>query len=140
MRPEDYQAPLLAAQIYDDCHRVEDGAAARRIGVERARRYLELDPDDARALYMAANGMAALGECEDAREWAQRACALRPHDGMVLYNVACVFSLLGLPDLALDSLEQAVRNGLKQRGWYEHDSNLDPLRSHQRFQALLRDL
>ena len=59
---------------------------------------------------------------------------------MVLYNVACVFALLGLVEPALDSLEQAVRSGLRQRGWYEHDSNLDPLRSYQRFQDLLREL
>ena len=127
-------------QIYDDLQRTKDGAAVRRIGVERARRHLVLDPDDARALYMAANGMAALGEGDGAREWAQRARALRPDDGMVLYNVACVFALLGLPDAALDGLERAVRGGLKQRGWYEHDSNLDPLRSHQRFQDLLQGL
>jgi adenylate cyclase len=140
VRPEDYQAPLLAAQIYDDCGRPGEGTAARRLGVERARRRLELDADDARALYMAANGMAALGERDGAREWAQRARALRPDDGMVLYNVACVFALLGLPDDSLDCLERAVRCGLKQRGWYEHDSNLDPLRSHQRFQDLLQGL
>jgi adenylate cyclase len=140
VRPEDYQAPLLAAQIYDDLKRPEDGAAVRRLGIERARRYLELEPDDARALYSAANGLAALGEGDQAREWAERACALRPDDGMVLYNVACVFSLLGLSERALESLDSAVRSGLRQRGWYEHDSNLDPLRSYQRFQDLLRQL
>jgi adenylate cyclase len=140
VRPEDYQAPLLAAQIYDDCGRAGDAAAVRRLGVERARRHLEIDPDDARALYMAANGMAALGERELAQEWAERARELRPDDGMVLYNVACVFSLLGLEEPALDCLGTAVQSGLKQKGWYEHDSNLQPLRSHQRFQELLREL
>ncbi len=140
VRPEDYQAPLLSAQIYEDCGRASDAAAVRRLGVERARRSLELDPDDARALYMAANGLAALGDHEQAREWAQRARELRPDDGMVLYNVACVFSLLGLLEPALDCLEKAIRSGLRQRGWCEHDSNLDALRSHQRFQQLLRDL
>jgi adenylate cyclase len=140
VRPEDYQAPLLAAQIYDDLGRGGEAGAVRRLGVERARRRLEVEPDDARALYMAANGLAALGERDEARERAQRARALRPGDGMVLYNVACVFSLLGLPRDALDCLEQAVRSGLRQRGWYEHDSNLDRLRSHQRFQDLLREL
>jgi TolB-like protein/Tfp pilus assembly protein PilF len=139
-RPEDYQAPLLAAQIYDDCARPEDAAAARRLGVERATRRLEVVPDDARALYMAANGLAALGESSRAREWARRARALRPEDGMVLYNVACVLALLGLPQDALECLEQAVRCGLRQRGWYAHDSNLDPLRSDPRFQELLRAL
>jgi adenylate cyclase len=139
-RPEDYQSPLLAAQIYDDDARPGEAAAARRLGVERATRRLELEPDDARALYMAANGLAALGESDRAREWAQRARALRPDDGMVLYNVACVLALLGLPEDALECLDEAVRNGLRQRGWYEHDSNLDPLRSHQRFQKLLLEL
>jgi TolB-like protein/Tfp pilus assembly protein PilF len=139
-RPEDYQAPLLVAQIYEDLGRAGEAEAVRRAGVERARRRLEVEPDDARALYMAANGLAALGEGEAAREWAQRARALRPGDGMVLYNVACVFSLLGLHEDALDCLERAVRSGLKQRGWYEHDSNLDRLRSHQRFVDLLRGL
>jgi adenylate cyclase len=140
VRPEDYQAPLLCAQIYDDCSRPEEAVAARRLGVDRATRHLEFDADDARALYMAANGLAALGAAEKAREWAQRARALRPGDGMVLYNVACVFSLLGLPQPALDCLEQAIRCGLRQKGWYEHDSNLDALRSHARFQQLLRQL
>jgi adenylate cyclase len=137
VRPEDYQAPLLAAQIYEDCGRTVDAAEVRRLGVDRASHHLELDPDDARALYMAANGLAALGESERAREWAQRARELRPGDGMVLYNVACVFSLLGHLEPALDCLAQAIRCGLRQRGWYEHDSNLDPLRSHPRFQELL---
>ena len=140
IRPEDYQAPLLSAQIYEDSGRAGEAAAVRRLGVERARRHMEFDPDDARALYMAANGLAALGDGERAQEWAQRARELRPDDGMVLYNVACVFSLLGLLEPALDCLEKAVRSGLRQRGWCEHDSNLDPLRSHQRFQELLREL
>ncbi|HVO12361.1 MAG TPA: tetratricopeptide repeat protein [Vicinamibacteria bacterium] len=140
VRPEDYQAPLLAAQIYDDGGRPEEAATVRRLGIERARRHLEVEPEDARALYMAANGMAALGGRERAREWAERARQLRPDDPMVLYNVACIFSLLEMPEPALDCLEKAVHSGLRQRGWCEHDSNLDALRSHQRFQALLRDL
>ncbi|MFN8091602.1 MAG: hypothetical protein U0599_05150 [Vicinamibacteria bacterium] len=89
---------------------------------------------------MAANGMAALGEGDRAREWAERARALRPDDGMVLYNVACVLALLDARDGALECLERAVRCGLRQRGWYEHDSNLDGLRAAPRFQALLREL
>jgi adenylate cyclase len=140
VRPEDYQAPLLVAQIYDDQGRPAEATAVRRLGVERAERHLEIDPADERALYMAANGLAALGERPRAREWAERARALRPDDGMVLYNVACVFSLLGLAEPALDCLQAAVESGLRQKGWYEHDSNLDPLRSHPLFQELLQKL
>jgi Flp pilus assembly protein TadD len=99
-----------------------------------------LNPEDARAVYMAANGLAALGEQERARQWAQRALTMEPDEPMLLYNVGCIYSLLRSPEEALDCLERAVRNGLTQKGWFEHDSNLDPLRHHPRFQQLLRQL
>ncbi|MGB7297631.1 MAG: metallophosphoesterase [Candidatus Aminicenantales bacterium] len=41
---------------------------------------------------------------------------------------------------ALDCLEKAVDSGLTQRGWFEHDSNLDFVRGDPRFQALLKRL
>jgi len=140
LRPEDHQAPLLVAQSYDDLKHPAKAEAARRSGVRLAERHLELNPDDTRAMYMAANGLAALGDRERARALAQRALDLRPDDPMLLYNVGCVFSLLDLPDRAIECLERASASGLKQRGWYEHDSNLDPLRKHPRFLRLLRGL
>ncbi|MBZ5586908.1 MAG: adenylate/guanylate cyclase domain-containing protein, partial [Acidobacteriia bacterium] len=66
--------------------------------------------------------------------------SIRPDDPMLLYNVGCIFSMLGLADAALDCLEKAAASGLTQKGWYEHDSNLDPVRSHSRFQELLKGL
>ena len=56
---------------------------------------------------------------------------------MVLYNVACIQSLAGKYEEAIDSLEKAVRTGLKHKGWIIHDSNLDPLRTHPRYPALV---
>jgi tetratricopeptide (TPR) repeat protein len=140
VRPEDHQSPLLVAQIYDDLGRHEDARAARLRGIVLAEEHLKLNPDDARAVYMAANGMAALGQRERGREWAGRALAMRPEDGMMLYNVGCIYALLGCPEDAIATLEKAVRCGLRQKGWYEHDSNLDPLRGDPRFQALLASL
>lgn len=138
--PDDYQSPLLMAQIYDDLGRAADARAARLRGIELAGRRLNLYPDDVRAVYMAANGMAALGQRERALEWVGRALAMRPADSMLLYNAGCIYSLLGSVEPALTSLEQAVRLGLRQKGWFEHDSNLEPLRTHPRFVQLLRDL
>jgi hypothetical protein len=43
-------------------------------------------------------------------------------------------------DQAIDCLERAVKNGFAQKGWIEHDSDLDPLRGNPRFQALLGSL
>jgi TolB-like protein/Flp pilus assembly protein TadD len=140
IRPEDYQSPLLAAQSYDDLGRPEQAAAARRRGIAAAERHLEFNPDDVRALYMAANGMAALGDRQRAAQWAERALALRPDDSMALYNIACIYSLLGMCEPALACLESSVKFGMHHRGWLEHDSNLDPLRSNLRFQALLAAL
>jgi len=86
---------------------------------------------------MAANGMVALGDRERGRDWAQRALAAEPDNPMLLYNVGCIYSMLGLAEDAVDCLERAVAGGLTQKGWYEHDSNLDAVRSHPRFRALL---
>ncbi len=38
---------------------------------------------------------------------------------------------------AIDFLDRAADGGLLQKGWYEHDGDLDPLRGHPRFKALL---
>jgi len=87
---------------------------------------------------MAANGLAGLGEVDRATQWAALAQAMEPQDPMLLYNVGCIYAFdASKRDRALDFLEAAVAGGLTQRGWFENDSNLDPLRSHPRFRALL---
>lgn len=140
IRPEDYQCPLLVAQIYDDLGRPADAKASREAGIRLAETRLELNPEDTRAVYAAANGLVALGRMEPGRQLAERAHRMQPDDSMVLYNVACVYSLLGDLEKAIDCLERAVQNGLSQKGWFEHDSNLDALRAHPRFRALLEKL
>ncbi|MEO8659324.1 MAG: tetratricopeptide repeat protein [Bryobacteraceae bacterium] len=138
--PEDYQCPLLAAQIYEDMGQPEKAREARQRGIDIAERHLSLHPDDPRALYMGANGLVALGQKRRGREWADRALAMRPDDPMVLYNIGCIYSLIGAIDESLNCLEGAVEKGLTQRGWYENDSNLDAVRGNVRFEGLLKAL
>jgi len=140
IRPEDYQSPLLSAQIYDDLGRSSTAKACRERGIRLVEEHLRLNPDDVRATYMAANGMAALGQKERGREWAERALALRPDDSMVLYNAGCIYSMTGHLEKAIACLERAHANGLTQKGWYENDSNLTPLRKDPRFTELLRKM
>lgn len=140
VRPEDYQSPLLMAQIYDDLGRHQEAHRARESGIALAEEHLRVYPDDVRALYCAANGLAALDKPKPARALAARALASRPSDAMVLYNVGCVKALLGDTEEALEVLERAVACGLREKGWFEHDSNLDALRTDPRFQRLLEAL
>ena len=140
VRPEDYQSPLLVAQIYEDLGHADSAKMSRLRGVAIAEAHLKMTPDDARALYMGANGLVAMGEVEKGLEWAQRAVAMEPDDPMLLYNVACIFSLAGRVDEALGYVEASVDHGMRLRGWLEHDSNLDAIRNTPRFQAVMERL
>jgi len=138
LRKEDYQALLLAAQDYSDLGREEEAADARRRGVARAEAHLELNPDDTRALYMAANGLVALGETRRGLALAHRARELDPHEPMLLYNLACIYSLAGETEEAIDCLLACLRHGFSFREWIEQDSNLDTIRDHPRYRELMR--
>lgn len=135
--PDDYQAPLLMGQIYDSLERPEEAAAVRRKGVRAAERRLQSNPEEPRALYMAANALVCLGEVERGLRWAERALALEPDEPMLLYNVGCIYSLAGKPNQAVDCLEKALSGGDAYVDWLRQDSNLDPIRDHPRFRALV---
>ena len=76
-----------------------------------------------------------------AREWIARALAIDPDDPLTLYNVACGYTKLGDLDLACDLLERAIRtSGPELANWAKHDSDLDGLRSHPRFQKILEQI
>lgn len=66
--------------------------------------------------------------------------ALEPDASVVQYNLACLYAQCGNIDKALDCLEASSVPGLANKGWVQHDSDLDPLRDHPRFQAVLDHL
>lgn len=140
VRPDDYQALLLAPQFYSSLNQPEKGMAAARRGIERARRRLDLDPRDRRALYLGAGPLWTLGRRDEAHEWARRALALDPDDPAILYNVGCFYAVAGDAERAIDCFEKAVLQDFGFKRWFQHDSDLDSLRSHPRFQALLEVL
>lgn len=140
VRPEDYQAPLLVAQSYEDLGRPEVARHVRLHGIEMAEAHLAFYPDDTRAMYMAANGMVALGQVKRGLEWAERARSLRPDDGMLLYNLGCIYAMANRPEEALSCLGHAAALGFVPGAWLERDSNLDSLRGLPEFRALLSSL
>ena len=139
-RPEDYQSPLLVTSVLDALGRPDEAEAATRRGVALAQRYLELHPDDSRACYLAGGALVRLGSREEGLALAERALAIDPDEPAVLYNLACVYALAGLPERALDCLEQAVGPLFGLRDWIVHDHDLVSLRGTPRFEAVLARL
>jgi TolB-like protein/Flp pilus assembly protein TadD len=140
VRPEDYQALLLVQTPLKALGRTAEAQSALRRGLQVAEKHLELNPDDARALYLGGGALVQLGERERGLEWARRAFGIDPDDSGVLYNVACVYALVGQTDDAIGCLEKAVQNGFGHREWLENDTDLNTLRGDPRFEALRKRL
>lgn len=136
--PEDYQAPMLLASALNGLGLQPEAVAAYRRGLAAAERHLELHPGDSRALYFGANALSQLNERARSMEWAERALGLEGEEPQVLYNVACVYALLGEADKAVDCLEKSITHGWGQREWMQHDPDLAVLRDHPRFRALVQ--
>jgi serine/threonine protein kinase/Tfp pilus assembly protein PilF len=141
VKPQDYQAPTLLGTSYRGLGRIAEAEAAARRAFQMAEKHLELHPDDARALYLGAGNLADIGERDRALDWVQRALAIDSEEPSILYNSACVFAKLGSTDEALDCLEKAMApsKGHWYRQWAAKDSDLDPVRKHPRFQALMME-
>ena len=104
------------------------------------RKHLELNPDDARALYLGAGTLVKVGEPEEALQWVEKAVLINPNETAVLYNATCIYSLLGKINEALDYFEKAIEAGFASKEWIENDSDLDAIRGYPRFQKALKKL
>ena len=131
--PEDYESPFLAANAYAKEGDKRNQRRFSRIGLKRAEKILEDYPDNQRAYYLGALALEVLGEKDRAYEWIERALALDANDLATQYNAACFYATVGEIEKALDCLENSVIS----RTWIENDSDLDSLRDHPRYQAVL---
>jgi adenylate cyclase len=137
VRPDDYRSPNHLFGIYRALDRPIDQMRWAQIGLERAERALELHPESSGPAHRGAVALAHLGERDRAKEWAARALAIDPGENIAHYNVACVYSLLGELDQAMDHLERVVPQlSPELMKWLEKDSDLDAVRCHPRYQKL----
>lgn len=137
---EDYQAAFFAAQSHEALGNKAEALAAYTRALAVAEKHMDLNPDDPRAATMRAVSLCRLGLLEEGVHWAERALAIDPEDAAVRYNVACLYSLEGMKDKAIACLEEAIRVGFGNRGWLEHDPDLNPLRGDPRFEALISSM
>jgi tetratricopeptide (TPR) repeat protein len=140
VNPEDYQAPSMLASTYKGLGLKTEAEAAyhRRIAV--IRRYLELNPDDARAIYLGANALVELGDEEEGLDWARRSLAIDSENPLLLYNIACIFCKVGKHEDAIDYLESSFEHGYASKAWAENDPDFAPIRDHPRFQRVMKKL
>ncbi|MEP6767602.1 MAG: protein kinase [Acidobacteriota bacterium] len=137
LRPEDYQTPVFAGMSYRALGMEEARLACVKHAYEAARRHLELEPDDVRALYLGAAGLIALGRKAEGIAWLEQALSLQPDEHGVLYNCACGFAVAGETERALECLERAVQGGWGSRDWILHDPDFNAMHEHPRFRAVL---
>jgi len=140
VNPDDYQSPRLLAMTLTTLGHLEEAKAVDLRGLQVIEKHVQMHPDDARALLFGASQHLQAGNPDKSRDWTRRALAIAPDDPVTFYNAACNYSLLGEVETAIDCLENAITSGMAQKDWIEHDSDLDPLRSHPRFQALMQRL
>jgi TolB-like protein/Flp pilus assembly protein TadD len=138
--PDDCQSAAFMPQVLKELGRSEEERTWREEAIRRGTRRLELHPDDVRAMYLTGVLYAKEGDQQRALELADRAMALEPDASVVQYNLACLYAQCGNIEKALDCLEASSVPGLANKGWVQHDSDLDPLRDHPRFQAVLDNL
>jgi tetratricopeptide (TPR) repeat protein len=82
------------------------------------------------SLYKSGDYAAALEACRGALE-------THPGNALVLYNIACMESLLGHPDEALENLRPALADWAPFKELASKDDDFAPMREDPRFQELL---
>ena len=111
--------------------------AANDIAQQRARKAIEIDPSNSRAMCFLAISLEEQGEHEEGKYWIERALTTAPDIGGTSYNAACFYALAGETDLALDQLEHAYDLGNRNRKIFEIDTDLESIRHHPRYKALM---
>lgn len=137
VNPMDYQPACFLAQAYSSLGQKHDEMKARVASIELIERHMEMNPHDTRALCIGANQLSNVGEFERGKQMAEEALVRGENEPLVLYNIACFFSLKGEADRSIELLERAIEKGWGDKAWLETDSDLDSLRDDARFQALL---
>ena len=137
LNPDDYQAVSLLVAVYHGLGREAEAAATQRRALQLTEKHIEIHPDDPRALYLGATTLVRMGDHKRGFEWARRALEIDPEETSILYNVACVYSLLGRIEESIGCLQKVMEHGTFYKNWAAKDSDLDAVRSDPRFQALL---
>ncbi len=94
-------------------------------------------PQNVEALAELGHVYTRLGRYQDGLEVDHKLVAHEPLDPTVRYNLACSQALVGLHDEACATLETALELGYDDLQFLTEDEDLESLRGHPRFEALI---
>jgi tetratricopeptide (TPR) repeat protein len=114
--------------VYSALGRQEDAIAAYQ-------RAIELDPNDAVSQASFAAACRELGREQEYEEHIQRARGLMANESD--YNKACIESIAGNVEAALEHLAKALEKHPGQRAWARRDPDLAFIRDDPRFRELV---
>ncbi|MEH6456505.1 MAG: tetratricopeptide repeat protein [Cocleimonas sp.] len=132
-RPDDYESAVFLVAAYDDLNESEKLEKEVKRCIKVVKNHLELNPGDSRALYLGAQVLIRAGEKQEAIEWMEKSLTIDPDEPSVYYNAACISSLLGNLEDAINYFEFAIGAGYVSKEWIANDSDLDLIRNHPKF-------
>ena len=137
------ETDYLAAGLLVSCYKAVGDRDGERRAAQRALARIEkivaIEPDNGSAMSYGVGALAALGETERAREWAERALLLDPDNLNLRYNFACTLVVeLHEFEAALDLLEPVFEKLQSEAiNWTKTDPDFDLIRDHPRFKAMI---
>lgn len=137
--PDFYTAYSDLSRSYHNLGLMDRSLEVRKKEIAAVERCLARFPNEARAHIFLANSYAVVGEHEKAREAGQTALGLSPDDPVMMYNAACLYSLLNEPDLAVQWLKKSLELGRRDMEWLKRDPDLENIRNHPGYLALIEN-
>ena len=135
----DVHSPCMLLTCYTAVGNRPAALRVAQITVSRAEKALAQDAKNGSAMGFGVSGLATLGQVERAKEWINRALLIDPDNINMRYNFACALSAFAHEaDAALELLGPTFER--MPIGFLNHakvDPDLDAVRDHPRFQAMI---
>ena len=134
----DFSSVSMLVTCYSAIGDREGTRRAAQRTLERAEKITTQEPDNGMALGYVVSSLCHLGNVERAKEFAKRAMLLDPDNLTMRYNFACGFVVLREFDAVFDLLGPVLeRDSAETVNWAKVDPDLDAVRDHPRFTAMM---
>ena len=134
----DFSSVAMLMGCYNAMGDAERTRHAAQRTLARAELITAQEPDNGMALGYVFYALCYLGNADRAKEFAKRAILLDPENLTMRYNFACGFMVLREFNLVLDLLGPVFESDAAETvNWAKVDPDLDPVRDHPRFKAMM---